>query len=203
MTPMPREHYRDTHILVVEKPFGLPSQPTRKGERNLYDLLVKQETYVGLHHRLDTPASGLLVVALDRSINARLAADFKAHRIERRYQMVVIGCPPESGTWEQNLDGKSAITHFRRLATRDSLSLLEARLETGRTHQIRRHASSAGFPIVGDRRYGGGAARLWDRLALHAHRLCMTHPVTEEACEWTCPPPENLKALFEPLLEAQ
>ena len=198
-----REVYRDDHLLVVEKPFGLASQPTRSGGENLYDLLCKSEGYVGLHHRLDTPASGLILVALDRSINAQLARDFKARRIERGYNAVVVGQPPASGILDRPLDGKAAKTHYSCLATHNALSLLELRLETGRTHQIRRHTAEAGFPIVGDRRYGGSAGRLWSRLALHASSLRLSHPVSKETIQLNCGIPEDLIELFRPLQEAQ
>ena len=191
------EHYRDTHLLVVEKPFGLASQPTRDGAANLYELLAKKEKYVGLHHRLDTPASGLMLLALARRVNAKLAEAFRSHQIERRYQMVVIGHPTQTeGSWTKDLDGKTATTHWRVLKTCTGMALLEARLETGRTHQIRRHASDAGHPIVGDNRYGGGAARLWGRLALHAHSLSFTHPITQKIVDITCPLPADLQGLM-------
>lgn len=198
-----RELYRDSHLLVVEKPFGLASQPTRSGGPNLYDSLCETEGYVGLHHRLDTPASGLILVALDRSINSTLASDFRAHRIERRYQAVVVGQTPDTGTVRQALDGKPATTHYTRLSTHNALSLLELRLETGRTHQIRRHMATTGFPIVGDRRYGGSAGRLWDRLALHATSLRLTHPVSGESLHVNCEIPADLHDLFRPLQEAE
>lgn len=203
MTTQLIEHYRDAHLLVIEKPFGLPSQPTRKGEKNLYAMLSQQESYIGLHHRLDTPASGLMLFTLHRSVNANIAEGFRDHTIKRSYLLVVVGETPDAGTWDSALDGKEARTHFSRLGSRDSLSLLEVQLETGRTHQIRRHASSAGFPIVGDRRYGGNAGRLWERLALHAHQLQLTHPVTGKALEWKCAIPSDLKELIDPISKAR
>jgi RluA family pseudouridine synthase len=191
------EHYRDAHLLVVEKPFGLASQPTRDGAKNLYDLLCKQEKYIGMHHRLDTPASGLLLFGLVRGVNRQLAAAFREHQIDRRYQMVVIGNPgPGPGQWSANLDGKTATTHWRVLKTCPGMSLIEARLETGRTHQIRRHAAQAGHPIVGDNRYGGGAARLWKRLALHANSLEFTHPITQKTLRIQCEMPADLHGLL-------
>ncbi len=191
------EHYRDTHLLVVEKPFGLASQPTRDGAENLYDLLCKKESYIGLHHRLDTPASGLMLLGLQRRINPQLAAAFREHKIDRRYQMVVIGHPEnDEGHWDFPLDGKTATTHWRILETCPGMALIEARLETGRTHQIRRHAAKAGHPIVGDNRYGGGAARLCKRLALHAFSLKFTHPVSTKTVHITCPMPADLQGIM-------
>lgn len=191
------EHYRDAHLLVVEKPFGLASQPTRDRAKNLYDLLCKQEKYIGMHHRLDTPASGLLLFGLVRGVNRQLAAAFREHQIDRRYQMVVVGHPaaPE-GRWDATLNGKTATTHWRVLKTCPGMALMEARLETGRTHQIRRHAAQAGHPIVGDNRYGGGAARLWKRLALHANSLEFTHPITQKTLHIQCEMPADLHGLL-------
>jgi 23S rRNA-/tRNA-specific pseudouridylate synthase len=94
------------------------------------------------------------------------------------------------------LDGKKATTHWRLKQTAEGMALIEAELETGRTHQIRRHAASAGHPIVGDRRYGGGAARLWDRLALHANKLSFAHPIHGKTIQITCPMPSDLGGLL-------
>jgi 23S rRNA-/tRNA-specific pseudouridylate synthase len=197
-----KEHYRDSHILVLEKPFGLASQPTRKGEDNLYDRLCKQEEYVGLHHRLDRPASGLMLFALSKKANPLLGRAFLERRIHRHYLMVLLGSPPSTGSWSFPIDGKEAVTHFKTKAHANSLSLVEARLETGRTHQIRRHCSMAGHPIVGDRRYGASAGRLWPRLALHAHRIRFKHPLSQEELEFTAPIPEDLQGIFSPLEDA-
>jgi len=191
------EHYRDAHLLVVEKPYGLATQPTRDGAMNLYELLCGKEDYVGLHHRLDTPASGLMLLALDRRVNADLARAFRERRVKRNYQMVVIGHPAgEEGSWTKSVDGKKAHTNWKLLQKTDGMAHLEAELETGRTHQIRRHAVQAGHPIVGDKRYGGGAARLWDRLALHATKLVFEHPVSREVLSLSCPMPPNLQGLM-------
>lgn len=172
------ERYRDRWLLVVDKPAGLPSQPTREGGRlHVQGILSGRERYVGLHHRLDTPASGLLLLTLDPSANAGVAAAFQEHSIRRVYLAAVLGDPGEAGVWEAPLDGEPARTRWRRLGTREGTSVLLVSLETGRTHQIRRHAADAGFPLLGDRRHGGAAGRVADRLALHAAALSLTHPV--------------------------
>lgn len=194
------ERYRDRFLLVVDKPSGLPSQPTRQGHaQHLYGILQGREHYVGLHHRLDTPASGLVLVTLDRSVNKAMTEAFRQGRIHRRYLAVVVGDPGESGTWDSQMDDKPATTHWRRLGTAEGMALLECTLETGRTHQIRRHAAGAGVPIVGDRRHGSAAGRLWPRLALHAVGLSLTHPKTGEAVSVESPVPDDLAELVDRL----
>lgn len=188
--------YNDGIIAVVDKPFGLPTQRARSGGVNLYDLLRREFGYVGLHHRLDTPASGLLVVALRKNANAGLAQSFREHAVRRRYRAAVLGSPPDAGRWTQSLDSKPAVTHFRVAVRGDGLCVLQVELETGRTHQIRRHAAGAGLPLLGDRRHGGAAGRLWKRLALHAEHLAFDHPVTGERIEVQSPVPDDLKPLL-------
>ena len=189
------ERYRDRWILVVDKPVGLPSQPTPGGDRtHVYGILTGQHRYVGLHHRLDTPASGLLLLTLDPSVNATIAADFQTHRVERRYLAVVLGDPGEAGRWEQPINGEPAITHWVRLGADQGVSVLLLTLETGRTHQIRRHAADAGHPLLGDRRYGGAAGRLSPRLTLHAIGLGLMHPARRDQTVVVVGPlPEDLE----------
>ncbi len=172
------ERYRDRWLLVVDKPAGLPSQPTREGGRlHVQGILTGRERYVALHHRLDTPASGLLLFAIDPAANAGIARALQEHTMCRLYLAVVLGDPGDSGRWDAPLDGESAITHWRRLGSAAGRSVLLVSLETGRTHQIRRHAADAGHPLLGDRRHGGAAGRAAPRLALHAVGLALEHPV--------------------------
>ncbi len=184
------ELYRDRFLLVIDKPVGLPSQRDRAGRPGVYELLGETEPYVGLHHRLDTAASGLLLLSLSRAANRGIARQLQTHTMVRRYTAMVLGDPGESGSWDGELDGKRARTWWRALS-RGRTSLLELRLDTGRTHQIRRHAQEAGHPLLGDRRYGGAAAGLAPRLALHAHELRLEHPVEDRALVLESPaPPE-------------
>lgn len=191
------ERYRDRDLLVVDKPAGLPAQPMSSGDRlHVYGIVSAREGYAGLHHRLDTPASGLLLLALRTEANVGLAALFRAHAIARTYLAVVVGDPGEEGVWDAPLDGETAVTRWRRTASGAGMSTLELRLETGRTHQIRRHAADAGTPLVGDRRYGGAAGRAWPRLALHAEGLAFAHPLTGAALDIHAPTPADLLALI-------
>ena len=184
--------YHQNGIAVISKRFGLASQPTRKGEENLYSLLKKQFSYVGLHHRLDTPASGLLLITTDKKHNKFIAEAFQQRQIQRQYLLAVIGKTNEQGCWDALIEGKEAKTNWQRKAYKDGFSILEATLKTGRKHQIRRHATRAGHPIIGDRRYGGAAGKLSKRLVLHAYRLVFTHPANNQSVTVIAPIPQAL-----------
>ena len=99
--------------------------------------------------------------------------------------------------WSEPIDGKPATTRFTRVASGEGMSVLRCGLESGRTHQIRRHAAGAGTPVVGDRRHGGAAGRLWPRLALHAVSLRLDHPTTGEGMVVESPIPSDLSELFD------
>lgn len=192
------ERYRDRWLLVVDKPSGLPSQPAQEGgRRHVYGILAGRERYVGLHHRLDTPASGLLVLTLDPAANAGLARDLRERRVRRLYLGLVLGDPGAEGRWDAPIDRQPALTRWRRLGSQGGTSVLLLSLETGRTHQIRRHASEAGHPLLGDRRYGGAAGRAAPRLALHAVGLALTHPITGAPLRVRAPLPEDVAPLFQ------
>ena len=189
--------FSDRWLMVINKPAGLPSQPGRDGGRmHVYGILSAREGYVGLHHRLDTPASGALLLTRDKSVNAAIAAAFQQHHIRREYIGVVVGDPGEAGVWDSPIDGEPARTQWRRVGHAEGMSVLELQLETGRTHQIRRQAADAGAPLLGDRRSGGAAGRAWPRLALHAFRLSLAHPATGEPLVVEAPAPDDLRELL-------
>jgi 23S rRNA pseudouridine1911/1915/1917 synthase len=194
------ERYRDEWVVVVDKPSGMPSQPTRHGHRgHVLAIARSRDSNAALLHRLDTPASGLLILGLSHRANRVLTDGFREGHIHRIYLAAVVGEPPDTGTWDTPLDNKPARTRFERLNTHEGISLLEVQLVTGRTHQIRRHAAEAGHPILGDRRHGGAAGRAWSRLALHAFRLVLEHPVTGAPLHIESPVPDDLSELFAPL----
>ena len=181
----------------------------------------------GIVHRLDKGTSGLLVVAKSDTVHARLAAQFSRRTIRRVYEAIVWGIPdPPSGTVETQLGrdprdrkriavlkdphGKHAVTHYEVLEELTAYhSLVQFRLETGRTHQIRVHAKHLGHPVLGDETYGGTAmvygpdtsnrkkffANLFARMphqALHAKSLGFLHPVSGENLYFESPIPENM-----------
>ena len=196
MTTALPELFRDRYILVVDKPSGLPSQGTRDGADNLYDQLSSENTYIGLHHRLDTPASGALLLSLDRRVNRGLSDAFSSHSINRTYRVFVLGSVEDNGVWDDAIDNQDALTYWKKIAFGGGISLIEATLKTGRTHQIRRHASGAGHPVIGDRRYGGAAGRAHTRLALHAWKLEFIHPLSDDKISVTAPIPGDLSRLM-------
>lgn len=191
------EVYRDRYLVIVDKPSGLPTQAGREGgQTHVHGILAARDRYVGLHHRLDTPASGLVLMTVDTRANAGIAQAFQEGTVERSYLAVVLGDPGPSGRWSEPLDGQEAGTRWLRLAEGGGMAVLQCELETGRTHQIRRHAAMAGHPIIGDRRHGGAAGRAWPRLALHAWRLRLPHPQSGEPLSVEAPPPADLVELL-------
>ncbi len=184
--------YDHQGILVVNKSFGTPSQPNKKNDPDVYTQLAAHYQYIGQHHRLDQTASGLLLFSTRTELNHSISLAFKEHRIHRQYWIWVVGNPPTNGTWKQSIDAKKALSTYRKCSQKGLIAQLNVTLETGRTHQIRRHAQINGFPIIGDHRYGGRAKTLWARLALHAHRLTFKHPITETVVTIDSPLPNNL-----------
>lgn len=188
--------YDHDGIVVVNKAFAVPSQPNKRGDLDVFTQLNQRYDYVGQHHRLDQTASGLLLFTTNKRHNTFISTAFKEHHIKRSYWIWVVGEPQANGSWKQQLDGKRARTDFAVVESKDGMSLLNVTLQTGRTHQIRRHAQLNGFPIVGDRKYGGAAKRLWSRLALHAHQLEFVHPATDEVVTVQSPLPQDLQNIL-------
>jgi len=187
----------DGDLLIVDKPFGVPSQATRTGEPGIIDLLVQAGLGdATLPHRLDRPASGCLALGLSKRAAAPLSAAFREHQAERVYHVLIAGVLERAVTWDRPLDGKPARTHVRPLSTGSGFTACQVRLQTGRTHQIRRHAALAGLPVAGDRRHGGDAGRAWPRLALHAASLTLAHPVHGETISVAAPLPDDLRQLW-------
>jgi 23S rRNA pseudouridine1911/1915/1917 synthase len=178
----------------------------------------------GIVHRIDKDTSGLLVVAKTDVAHEGLAKQFAAHSIERRYLAIVSGVPKTSqGTVDAPLArsatnrkkiaivegarGKRAVTHWRRLDVLRDSALVECRLETGRTHQVRVHMGSIGHPLLGDPVYGRSGkshGKLlkelgFHRQALHAAELGFTHPVTKHRMSFSSPMPSDMQELFNAL----
>jgi 23S rRNA pseudouridine1911/1915/1917 synthase len=191
----------------------------------------------GIVHRLDKDTSGLMVVAKDDVSHRRLARQFEARTIQRRYQGIIWGVPdPAEGRIEGDIardprdrkrmavvpsgKGKHAVTHFKTLEAFACAALLEFRLETGRTHQIRVHAKHMGHPLLGDVTYGGqsihcgarSASRqaffrnlfeAMPRQALHAYTLGFDHPHTGEPLQFAAPPPPDMQFVLERLRQVE
>jgi len=199
--------HRDESFVVLDKPAGVPVAATKSTARGTLSEALRRKLraegferpYVGVVHRLDQGASGLVLVTIRSVANKSLHRDFEHHRIERTYRVRVVGDAPASfdcdvpliekaGTDSMQVAksgqarAKPAQTKFRRVEPVLDIagtSLLEVSLVTGRTHQIRVHAAHSGFPVYGDRRYGSGDTDA-QRLHLHAWRLQFGHPFHED-----------------------
>jgi RluA family pseudouridine synthase len=216
--------HRDAFVLVVNKPPGLPTQPTVDEARaNLYKSVQEyvarttpQEPYVGLHHRLDRDTSGAILFTVSKAANVGVAQAFAEHTARKTYLAVVaktrsgnlnaqwsvknfLGKVSRTGPsrfGEVRSGGDAAETLFRTLRQNDRFALVEAKPITGRTHQIRVHLSEEGLPILGDATYGVEYARQAPRLLLHAWRLELPHPHDGNRLEVVAPIPEDFRAFM-------
>lgn len=191
--------YEDDGLLVVAKPAGLPTQAPDGGGDNLFDRLRAARPYVGLHHRLDSGASGLVLFTLDPALNGAVSDLFRAHRIDRRYQAILAGWV-EDGAWERPIDGKPARTDVTVAGRGGGRTAVALALHTGRRHQIRIHAALAGAPVLGDRRYGDESSRRFPRLALHAASLSLADPRTGAPIALSAPLPPDLAGAWEAIV---
>lgn len=227
--------FEDEHLVVVDKPAGLVVHPAA-GNRDgtLVNALLHHcggslsgiggVARPGIVHRIDKDTSGLLVVAKTNVAHEGLARQFAVHSIERRYLAIVNGVPAVAGgTVDAPLArsstnrkkiaivgegrGKRAVTHWKRLELLNVAALMECRLETGRTHQVRVHMASLGHSLIGDPVYGRASKtnrRILNELgfhrqALHAADLGFTHPVTKERLTFHSALPEDMQQLFSAL----
>ncbi|MES1172391.1 MAG: RluA family pseudouridine synthase [Bacteroidota bacterium] len=177
-------------LWVVDKPAGMPVEPTRSGSAGtLAEWLRHAHGIPFVTHRLDAATSGLIVVARNRDAQADLNRLFAAHAIERRYLTVVSPAPEwATSTFNTPLDGRPAATHATVLARCPVAAALAVRLETGRTRQIRRHLAEAGFPVVGETAAG---ARTNARLLLHAWSIVIPRRQSAAHVEATAPLPPD------------
>ena len=210
--------YEDAALLVIDKPSGIA---VHGGSGVSYGVIESlraarpQAKMLELAHRLDRDTSGLLLVAKKRSALVELHRMLRDGEVEKIYVAVVKGAPPEdtfeirealhkhvTGSGERRVsvheDGKAALTRVKVLK-RGKFSLLEVRLLTGRTHQIRVHLAHAGYPVVGDEKYGDFALNkaLKQRLLLHAAKLSLKHPLTGERLKLESAMPGAMKAFLQ------
>ncbi|HEX2240434.1 MAG TPA: RluA family pseudouridine synthase [Actinomycetota bacterium] len=212
--------YSDDRVLVVSKPAGLVVHPdaSHRGGTLVNALLGSGEplsrldaSRPGIVHRLDKDTSGLLLVAKDDETHAFLSDALKRREVERRYYALVRGTfATSSGTIDAPVGrhpqrrhqiavipgGRAAVTHYQVVDATDEMSLLDVKLETGRTHQIRVHLAHVGHPVLGDRAYGGATERArelqLERPFLHAWSLAWPDPQTGEINQVTEPLPDDL-----------
>ncbi|MDN3506980.1 MAG: RNA pseudouridine synthase [Simkaniaceae bacterium] len=188
--------YCDNHILVLEKPAGVATQPDfHEMAKSWVKKTFAKPGNVFLEpiHRLDKPVKGLVLFARTSKALSRMNEAMRERKIKKFYRARVEGIPEEKGTLKHFLthgeyrahidsNGKEAILHFERLETIENASLVEIELETGRYHQIRAQFAAVGHPVLGDQKYG--AKRKQDNIALHHYKLTFPHPITKE--EITC-----------------
>lgn len=212
--------FEDESLIVVDKPAGLvvhpaPGHPDPTLAEILADRLGggSDTSRSGIVHRLDRGTSGLMVLAKSDQAHVALQRAIQERDLERVYLTMVEGIPrTRSGTVDAPIgrsakerhrmavDGaapRPAVSHFTVLETLSDSSLLEVRLETGRTHQIRVHMASIGHPVVGDPTYGGKLLFGLDRPFLHSTRLAFDHPLTGQRLEREAPLPEDLQHSLE------
>jgi 23S rRNA pseudouridine1911/1915/1917 synthase len=212
--------YEDEHLMVVDKPAGLVVHPASGHATGTlvqglleHDIAGGDAARPGIVHRLDRDTSGLMVVARSEEAYGRLQDLVRSRALERHYAALVVGRPrSRSGRVEapigrdrrdplrQSLDTdkpREAITHFAVKEVLERHTLLDVRLETGRTHQIRVHLAAIGLPVAGDTLYGRPRELGLERQFLHAERLAFPHPFTEEQVDVESTLPADLRAALE------
>lgn len=212
--------YRDEDILVIDKPSGIDCQPTpSRYSGTVYSALLNyladpyrrhQKPSIGMVQRLDRDTSGLMVFTIHPRAHKNMTEQFSSRTIEKIYMAIVAGrLDPEKGEIRSLLarnratnlmksvakGGQEAITRYRAITLSESASIVDVELLTGRSHQIRVHFSEAGYPLLGDLRYGGPAA-LDDcpitRQMLHSSRLSFLHPVSGNRVSFDLPIPDDM-----------
>ena len=225
--------HEDKHLVVVDKPAGLVVHPgagnpdqTLQNALLAYDPALAVLPRAGIVHRLDKDTSGLLIVARTLPAHTALVRMIGDRDVHREYEAICRGVMTAGGTVDAPIDrhptdrvrmavrdgGREAVTHYRVIKRFRAHTHVRVQLETGRTHQIRVHLAHAGFPIVGDKVYGGRltlpkgvsetlrqALRDFPRQALHAARLQFDHPVTGKPVECVSPLPADMRGLLDQL----
>jgi len=206
--------YEDPEFLIILKPSGIITHPVGRQRRKtlLQGILFKYPELKhwpglgkpGLVHRLDRETSGIMIVARNASSQKNIMQQFEKRAVSKTYLAVVAGIVKNSGTIEAPIkrndihrtifsvspDGRKAKTYFRAVKNFKNYSLLLIRPYTGRTHQIRVHMAHIGFPVAGDKKYGGEDTR---RIMLHAYSISFNHPASGKRVYFKTEFPEDFK----------
>jgi RluA family pseudouridine synthase len=203
--------YEDDHLLVVDKPAGLPVLPDGwdRDAPYLVRSLEEQRGKIFIVHRLDKITSGVMVFARDAETHRALNIQFEGHEAQKIYHALVEGNPKweeksarhplranvghKHRTMVDDKHGKPSETRFRVIKRYEEAALIEARPMTGRTHQIRVHAYALGHPLVEDFLYGSRDQYGLPRPMLHAQTLSFVHPATEERVKFSAPRPSDFE----------
>lgn len=209
--------YEDNHIIVVVKPQNVPSCPDETGDPDMLSVLKeyliktydkKGDAFVGLVHRLDRPTGGVMVYAKTSKAASRLSESIKNGEFDKRYFAVLIGTPREkqinylTNYLKKDTDrnmvyiatmseegAKKAVLSYKVLDENTTMSLVDVKLYTGRSHQIRVQMANLSTPLFGDQKYGGDKTPVGFNIALWAVELKFTHPVTKEKLVYRVYPP--------------
>ncbi len=193
--------YEDNHILVVEKPINVPTQEDNSKDKDLLTMLKEYikikynkpgNVFLGLVHRLDRPVGGVMVFAKTSKAASRLSDQIRLNQFNKVYNAVCLGNVNKEGRLEDKLlkdtkrnivkvdpSGKQSILNYKKLSQKNNLTLVEIKLETGRSHQIRVQMSHNNNPLYGDQKYNK-MAKVGEQLALFAKKLEFNHPTTKE-----------------------
>ncbi len=214
--------YEDEDVLIFNKPPHMPTHPSMGNYENslangvMYYYKSKGEDRVfRAVNRLDKDTSGLMAVAKNSYIHARLGEEIQQGELRRKYMCIVCGDVESDGTVDAPIrrasdsvinrivapDGQRAVTHYKVVKRLGEYTLLEMELETGRTHQIRVHMSHIGHPLVGDWLYGTEDHSVALRQMLHSCYLCFTHPVTGEKMEFRDEMSQDMRDFIEKVYE--
>ena len=227
--------FEDDAILILNKPAGLVVHPaagnwsgTLQNALLYHDTTLSAIPRAGIVHRIDKGTSGLLMVAKTLQAHNSLVEQLQAREIHREYQAITIGRMTAGGTVDEPIGrhpvdrkryavretGKMAVTHYRVIERFQRHTLVQVKLETGRTHQIRVHMEYIHYPLLGDPVYAGRfrlppgcsnqfqeVLRTFKRQALHAAKLGLVHPVSHEYCEWQAELPEDMSILLDALAD--
>ena len=208
--------FEDNHLIVAIKPAGVLSQSDGSNAPDMLTILkayIKEkyqkpgEVYLGLVHRLDRPVSGVMVFARTSKAASRLSEQIRSRKVEKLYRCVVNGVLEGEGRLENYISKdestntvtvsdtekpgyKDSYLDYKALDSKDGLTLVEVKLGTGRSHQIRAQMAHSGFPLIGDQKYGKKDDRTKD-IALEAYKLSFEHPVKREFITFEAPVPAS------------